>query len=162
MSFCLLLLLVPSLNCLADGPLTLPPQNILAGRYFLPANVSLSSDRTAAFFGAVVSFAFADVTLTLPLQNILAGRYFLPANVSLSSDCKDLLARIFVVDPAARITVPEIRRHPWFSRDLPRKLATPYKPSENCALRAQAERVIKALREKRAEQTREAVKSYIV
>jgi serine/threonine-protein kinase SRK2 len=96
------------------------------------------------------------------MQNILAGRYFVPAGVSLSSDCKDLLARIFVVDPKRRITVPEIRAHPWFVRDLPRKLAMPYKPLENAPLRAQAQRVIETLRVKRAEQMREATKSYIV
>lgn len=86
----------------------------------------------------------------------------MPAGVSLSSDCKDLLARIFVVDPKRRITLPEIRAHPWFVRDLPRKLAMPYKPSENAPLRAQAQRVIETLRVKRAEQMRKATKSYIV
>jgi serine/threonine protein kinase len=125
---------------------------------------AVTSDKFTILESAARSVDAAQIAdaLRFVLQNILAGRYFVPAGVSLSSDCKDLLARIFVVDPKRRITVPEIRAHPWFVRDLPRKLAMPYKPSENALLRAQAQRVIETLRVKRAEQMREATKSYIV
>jgi len=34
-----------------------------------------------------------------------------------SADCRDLLARLLVKDPAARITIPEIRQHPWMLAD---------------------------------------------
>ncbi len=36
----------------------------------------------------------------------------------LSPECYDLLNRIFVVDHAQRITVDEIRQHPWFVKPL--------------------------------------------
>ena len=45
--------------------------------------------------------------------------YELPGHVAMSANCRDLLSRILVADPAARITVPAILRHPWFLRGLP-------------------------------------------
>ena len=48
------------------------------------------------------------------------------ANVgALSSDCRDLLDKIFVVDPKERITVAEIMKHPWFCSSM----AEPYASS---------------------------------
>lgn len=39
---------------------------------------------------------------------------FIADNVNaLSAEARDLLDRIFVLDPSKRITVPEIMRHPW-------------------------------------------------
>jgi len=40
-----------------------------------------------------------------------------------SADCRDLIGRIFQADPDKRATVEDIRRHPWFLRDLPPELA---------------------------------------
>lgn len=55
----------------------------------------------------------------LMAQRILAVNYELPGHVAMSADCRDLLSRILVADPARRITVPAILRHPWFLRGLP-------------------------------------------
>ena len=52
-------------------------------------------------------------------QRILAVNYELPGHVAMSADCRDLLSQILVADPARRITVPAILRHPWFLRGLP-------------------------------------------
>ncbi len=41
----------------------------------------------------------------------------------MSADCRDLIGRIFQADPDRRATVEDIRRHPWFLRDLPPELA---------------------------------------
>lgn len=41
----------------------------------------------------------------------------------LSPEIKDLLDAIFVVDEAKRITVDEIKEHPWYNKPLPE----PYK-----------------------------------
>ena len=39
---------------------------------------------------------------------------FIADNVdALSAEARDLLDRIFVLDPSQRITIPEIMRHPW-------------------------------------------------
>eukprot|EP00884_Botryococcus_braunii_P011516 jgi/Botrbrau1/20365/Bobra.0006s0030.1 len=53
------------------------------------------------------------------LQRILKVDYAFPANVPLSAECKDLVSRLLVANPANRITLPEILRHPWYLLDLP-------------------------------------------
>ena len=37
----------------------------------------------------------------------------------LSDLARDLIPRMLVVDPLKRITIPEIRQHPWFQTELP-------------------------------------------
>ena len=50
-------------------------------------------------------------------------RYAIPPQLRISAECVDLLSRIFVAAPGSRITIPEIRAHPWFVRNLPAELA---------------------------------------
>jgi serine/threonine-protein kinase SRK2 len=38
-------------------------------------------------------------------------------------ECQDLLARIFVANPAERISLADVKRHPWFLHNLPVELA---------------------------------------
>lgn len=37
----------------------------------------------------------------------------------LSAECRDLLAKLLVKSPVGRISLPEIKEHPWFVVDLP-------------------------------------------
>ncbi|KAI7844120.1 hypothetical protein COHA_002258 [Chlorella ohadii] len=53
------------------------------------------------------------------IQRILQLNYWFPASMGLSSDCLDLLSRIFVGDPAQRIDLKGIQRHPWYLKNLP-------------------------------------------
>ncbi|KAK0606086.1 hypothetical protein LWI29_034004 [Acer saccharum] len=53
------------------------------------------------------------------IQRILSVQYSIPDAVQISQECRDLISRIFVGDPATRITIPDIRNHPWFLRNLP-------------------------------------------
>ncbi|XP_048544527.1 serine/threonine-protein kinase SAPK10-like isoform X1 [Triticum urartu] len=53
------------------------------------------------------------------IQRIQSVEYSVPNDLHLSAECRDLISKIFVADPAARITVPEIRNHPWFLKNLP-------------------------------------------
>ncbi|XP_051151127.1 SNF1-related protein kinase catalytic subunit alpha KIN10-like [Andrographis paniculata] len=46
-----------------------------------------------------------------------------PAANHVSESGRDLISRILVVDPMRRISIPEIRRHPWFRRQLPRYIS---------------------------------------
>ncbi|KAG1331075.1 Serine/threonine-protein kinase SAPK7 [Cocos nucifera] len=55
-------------------------------------------------------------------QRIVSVQYRIPEFVHISQDCRQLLSRIFVANPARRITIREIRNHPWFLRNLPREL----------------------------------------
>ncbi|GLU02948.1 hypothetical protein SLE2022_201770 [Rubroshorea leprosula] len=56
------------------------------------------------------------------INRILAVQYKIPDYVHISQDCRHLLSRIFVANPARRITIKEIRSHPWFLKNLPREL----------------------------------------
>ncbi|XP_023007503.1 serine/threonine-protein kinase SRK2E-like isoform X1 [Cucurbita maxima] len=57
------------------------------------------------------------------IQRILNVQYSIPDYVHISPDCRHLMSKIFVVDPAKRISIPEIRNHEWFSKNLPADLA---------------------------------------
>lgn len=43
----------------------------------------------------------------------------------MSPGARDLIPRMLIVDPMKRMTIPEIRQHPWFQAHLPRYLAVP-------------------------------------
>ncbi|XP_009767129.1 serine/threonine-protein kinase SAPK1-like isoform X8 [Nicotiana sylvestris] len=52
-------------------------------------------------------------------QRILSVQYSIPSYVRVSKECKHLLSQIFVADPEKRITMEEIKKHPWFVKNLP-------------------------------------------
>nr|AVL26011.1 SnRK2.2 [Prunus avium] len=56
------------------------------------------------------------------IQRILSVQYSIPDSVQISRECLELISRIFVPDPAARITIPEIKNHSWFLKNLPADL----------------------------------------
>ena len=49
-------------------------------------------------------------------------KYSFPPHLHLSRECVDIIAKIFVGNPANRITVDGIRSHPWFLKNLPDEL----------------------------------------
>ncbi|XP_058222245.1 serine/threonine-protein kinase SAPK2-like [Rhododendron vialii] len=53
---------------------------------------------------------------------ILDVHYSIPDYVRISIECRHLLSRIFVANPEKRITMPEIKRHLWFLKNLPIEL----------------------------------------
>ncbi|XP_022775000.1 serine/threonine-protein kinase SAPK1-like isoform X2 [Durio zibethinus] len=53
------------------------------------------------------------------IQRILSVHYSIPDYVRVSKECRHLLSRIFVANPEKRITIPEIKNHPWFLKNLP-------------------------------------------
>ncbi|XP_051141087.1 serine/threonine-protein kinase SAPK1 [Andrographis paniculata] len=57
------------------------------------------------------------------INRILSVHYSIPDYVRVSKDCKHLLSRIFVSNPEKRISIPEIKKHPWFLKNLPPELA---------------------------------------
>ncbi|XP_068312953.1 serine/threonine-protein kinase SAPK2-like [Pyrus communis] len=53
------------------------------------------------------------------IGRILSVQYAVPDYVRVSIECRHLLSRIFVENPEKRITIPEIKNHPWFLKNLP-------------------------------------------
>ncbi|XP_021892839.1 serine/threonine-protein kinase SAPK1-like [Carica papaya] len=68
------------------------------------------------------------------IARIMSVQYSIPDYVRVSADCRHLLSRIFVANPAQRITIPEIKQHPWFLKNLPKEIVeiekTKYKEKE--------------------------------
>ncbi|KAJ4958238.1 hypothetical protein NE237_025349 [Protea cynaroides] len=60
-------------------------------------------------------------SLKKTIERTLRIQYSIPEHVYVSADCRHLLSRIFVANPSERITIPEIKRHPWFLKNLPRE-----------------------------------------
>ncbi|KAG5080878.1 hypothetical protein JHK86_004943 [Glycine max] len=56
------------------------------------------------------------------IGKILSVQYSVPDYVRVSMECRHLLSQIFVASPEKRITIPEIKNHPWFLRNLPMEL----------------------------------------
>ncbi|KAJ3673410.1 hypothetical protein LUZ60_006784 [Juncus effusus] len=56
------------------------------------------------------------------ITRILSVQYSIPDYVRVSLECKHLLSMIFVGNPEQRITIPEIKNHPWFLKNLPIEL----------------------------------------
>nr|XP_007141208.1 hypothetical protein PHAVU_008G176300g [Phaseolus vulgaris]ESW13202.1 hypothetical protein PHAVU_008G176300g [Phaseolus vulgaris] len=56
------------------------------------------------------------------IGKILSVQYSVPDYVRVSMECRHLLSQIFVASPEKRITIPEIKNHPWFLRNLPIEL----------------------------------------
>ncbi|KAH9713064.1 serine/threonine-protein kinase SRK2A [Citrus sinensis] len=56
------------------------------------------------------------------IQKIMAVQYRIPDYVHISQECRHLLSRLFVANPSRRITLKEIKNHPWFLKNLPREL----------------------------------------
>lgn len=56
------------------------------------------------------------------IQRILHVQYSIPETIQISPECRHLISRIFVADPSARISIPEIRNHEWFLKNLPADL----------------------------------------
>ncbi|CAN4099737.1 unnamed protein product [Withania somnifera] len=56
------------------------------------------------------------------IGRIMSVQYSIPDYIRISADCKNLLSRIFVANPSKRITIPEIKKHRWFLKNLPKNL----------------------------------------
>ncbi|XP_024392471.1 SNF1-related protein kinase catalytic subunit alpha KIN11 isoform X3 [Physcomitrium patens] len=64
---------------------------------------------------------FDDENISSLYQKITDGIYTLPSHLTFQA--RDLITKILKTDPLTRITIPEIRCHPWFQLHLPRYLA---------------------------------------
>ncbi|GMH11295.1 hypothetical protein Nepgr_013136 [Nepenthes gracilis] len=56
------------------------------------------------------------------IGRIMSVQYKIPDYVHISQNCRHLLSLIFVSNPSRRITISEIKNHPWFLKNLPTEL----------------------------------------
>lgn len=62
------------------------------------------------------------MTLLPVLQRIMGVKYSFPTNLHISRECLDMMSKIFVGNPANRISIAGIKSHPWFTKNLPDEL----------------------------------------
>ncbi|KAL8207888.1 hypothetical protein R6Q57_007300 [Mikania cordata] len=56
------------------------------------------------------------------IGRIVSVQYSIPDYVRVSADCRHLLSHIFVANPSKRITIEEIKKHPWLLKNMPKEL----------------------------------------
>ncbi|GAU18722.1 hypothetical protein TSUD_80100 [Trifolium subterraneum] len=54
-------------------------------------------------------------------KKIMLVQYKIPDTVRISQHCRNLISRIFVANPMKRISMREIKSHPWFLENLPKE-----------------------------------------
>lgn len=53
------------------------------------------------------------------IRKIVTATYHMPPDVQVSAECKDLLTRLLVADSEQRLSMEDIKAHPWFTHALP-------------------------------------------
>lgn len=94
---------------------------MISGRLYAGPEVDVWSCGVILYALLCGSLPFDDESIPNLFKKIKGGIYTLPSHLSPSA--RDLIARMLLVDPLKRITIPEIRLHPWFVLHLPRYLA---------------------------------------
>ncbi|KAH7279953.1 hypothetical protein KP509_37G045000 [Ceratopteris richardii] len=96
---------------------------VISGKLYAGPEVDVWSCGVILYALLCGSLPFDDENIPNLFKKIKDGIYTLPSH--LSAGAKDLILRMLLVDPLKRITIPEIKQHPWFRVHLPRYLAVP-------------------------------------
>ncbi|KAG2500353.1 hypothetical protein HYH03_001927 [Edaphochlamys debaryana] len=94
---------------------------VISGKLYAGPEVDVWSCGVILYALLCGSLPFDDENIPNLFKKIKGGIYNLPSH--LSPGARDLIPRMLLVDPLKRITIPEIRQHPWFNTHLPRYLA---------------------------------------
>ncbi|XP_074353246.1 serine/threonine-protein kinase SRK2B-like isoform X3 [Apium graveolens] len=102
-----------------------PPELIESGSEYDGKLADVWSCGVTLYTMLVGEFPFTDqedpANWSQIMQRILCVQYKIPDSVDISQDCRHLLSRIFVSPASRRITIEEIKNHPWFLKNLPWK-----------------------------------------
>ncbi|KAF5748973.1 SNF1-related protein kinase catalytic subunit alpha KIN10-like isoform X1 [Tripterygium wilfordii] len=96
---------------------------VISGKLYSGPEVDVWSCGVILYALLCGTLPFDDENIPNLFKKIKGGIYTLPSH--LSPGARDLIPRMLVVDPMKRITIPDIRQHPWFQARLPRYLAVP-------------------------------------
>ncbi|XP_011010304.1 PREDICTED: SNF1-related protein kinase catalytic subunit alpha KIN10-like isoform X1 [Populus euphratica] len=96
---------------------------VISGKLYAGPEVDVWSCGVILYALLCGTLPFDDENIPNLFKKIKDGIYTLPSH--LSPGARDLIPRMLVVDPMKRMTIPEIRQHPWFQARLPRYLAVP-------------------------------------
>jgi 5'-AMP-activated protein kinase catalytic alpha subunit len=96
---------------------------VISGKLYSGPEVDVWSCGVILYALLCGSLPFDDESIPNLFKKIKGGIYNLPSH--LSPGARDLIARMLLVDPLKRVTISEIRAHPWFVVHLPRYLVVP-------------------------------------
>eukprot|EP00934_Nitzschia_sp_Nitz4_P006442 Nitzschia sp. Nitz4//scaffold35_size145790//57757//60038//NITZ4_003022-RA/size145790-augustus-gene-0.115-mRNA-1//1//CDS//3329549100//6432//frame0 len=96
---------------------------VISGNLYAGPEVDVWSCGVILYALLCGSLPFDDESIPSLFRKIKSGMYSLPTY--LSQLAKNLIPRMLEVDPMKRITIPEIRLHPWFQHKLPPYLRHP-------------------------------------
>ncbi|GAA0146990.1 non-receptor serine/threonine protein kinase [Lithospermum erythrorhizon] len=94
---------------------------VISGKLYAGPEVDVWSCGVILYALLCGTLPFDDENIPNLFKKIKGGIYTLPSH--LSPGARDLIPRMLIVDPMKRMTIPEIRTHPWFQAHLPRYLA---------------------------------------
>ncbi|KAI5067635.1 hypothetical protein GOP47_0018163 [Adiantum capillus-veneris] len=96
---------------------------VISGKLYAGPEVDVWSCGVILYALLCGSLPFDDENIPNLFKKIKDGMYTLPSH--LSAGARDLIPRMLLVDPLKRVSIPEIKQHPWFQFGLPRYLAVP-------------------------------------
>jgi 5'-AMP-activated protein kinase catalytic alpha subunit len=96
---------------------------VISGHLYAGPEVDVWSCGVILYALLCGSLPFDDESIPNLFKKIKSGMYSLPTH--LSQLARNLIPRMLEVDPMKRITIPEIRTHPWFQHKLPPYLRHP-------------------------------------
>lgn len=96
---------------------------VISGNLYAGPEVDVWSCGVILYALLCGTLPFDDESIPNLFKKIKSGMYSLPSHLSQSA--RELILRMLVVDPIKRITISEVRAHPWYQHKLPAYLTLP-------------------------------------
>ena len=90
---------------------------VLSGSLYCGSEVDIWSCGVVLYALLAGALPFDEARLPLLYEKIKTGQYHMPYHFS--EGARDLVARMLTLDPVGRITVGQVKKHPWFTVSLP-------------------------------------------